>query len=156
MTKLHTVEITYTSVVIVQDGEDPAQVAKRCVCDICGDDSDPHIEVIGQITCMDELPLHWSGDAIPYGGDDTVFVRDIITAVKPKNIRIREVVTKNKCQCKLCGDIIESKHVHDFVRCKCGEIFTDGGKSYVRRGASDFSNIIDMTESYEEQYESDW
>jgi hypothetical protein len=70
--------------------------------------------------------------------------------------RTREVVVVNKCQCRLCEDIIESKNRHDFVRCKCGEIFTDGGKSYIRRGASDLNNIIDMSETYEEEYESDW
>jgi hypothetical protein len=71
-------------------------------------------------------------------------------------IRTRTVVVVNKCQCRQCGDVIESKHRHDFVSCKCGAIFTDGGKSYIRRGAKDFSDIIDMSESYEEEYEADW
>lgn len=39
----------------------------------------------------------------------------------------------NKIKCKLCGDIIESKHRHDFVTCKCGKISVDGGNSYQRR-----------------------
>jgi hypothetical protein len=42
------------------------------------------------------------------------------------------------------------------VSCKCGAIFTDGGKEYIRRGAQNFSDIIDMSEGYEEEYESDW
>ena len=71
-------------------------------------------------------------------------------------IRTREVVVVNKCQCRHCGDIIESKHRHDFVRCKCGSIFTDGGKSYIRRSANDLSDIIDMSETYTEEYESEW
>ena len=51
----------------------------------------------------------------------------------------------NRCKCRLCGTVIESKHRHDFVRCKCGEIFTDGGDDYIRRGAmTTFENIIDM------------
>lgn len=49
----------------------------------------------------------------------------------------------NKCQCRLCGDIIESKERHDYVRCKCGEIFTDGGDDYLHRGAKNLKNIID-------------
>lgn len=61
----------------------------------------------------------------------------------------RTVVVFNRCQCRLCGDIIESKHGHDFVSCKCGEIFTDGGKEYIRRGANDFDNIIDLSETYQ-------
>ena len=51
----------------------------------------------------------------------------------------------NRCKCKLCGDVIQSRHRHDFVRCKCGEIFTDGGEDYVRRGAmTSFENLIDL------------
>jgi hypothetical protein len=34
--------------------------------------------------------------------------------------------------CILCGDIMESKHRHDFVTCKCGESFLDGGDDYMR------------------------
>ena len=66
----------------------------------------------------------------------------------------REVVVVNKCQCRKCKDIIESKTRHDFISCKCGAIFTDGGKSYIRRGAQDLNDIIDMSETYEEEYES--
>jgi hypothetical protein len=71
-------------------------------------------------------------------------------------IRKREVVVTNKCQCRHCNDIIESKHRHDFVTCKCGAIFTDGGKEYIRRGAKDLNDIIDLSETYEEEYESNF
>ena len=69
--------------------------------------------------------------------------------------RTRTVVVVNKCQCAKCLDIIESKHRHDFVQCKCGAIFTDGGTEYVRRGG-EIENIIDMSETYEETFESEW
>jgi hypothetical protein len=36
-----------------------------------------------------------------------------------------------------CGDIIVSKHVHDFVGCRCGAIFVDGGMEYLRRGGEE-------------------
>lgn len=55
-------------------------------------------------------------------------------------------IIKNKAQCMKCGDVIESKHQHDFVRCKCGAIFTDGGTDYIRRGAEDISYIKDLSE----------
>ena len=55
-------------------------------------------------------------------------------------------ILRNRCMCANCGDIIESKSVHDFVQCKCGEIFTDGGTDYIHHGANKFSDIIDMTE----------
>lgn len=55
-------------------------------------------------------------------------------------------VTRNRCQCRVCDDIIESKTRHDFVRCRCGAIFTDGGTAYVRRGANSLDDIIDLSE----------
>ena len=50
----------------------------------------------------------------------------------------------NKLMCKLCGDVIESKTRHDFVRCKCKSIYVDGGKNYFRRGG-DIRNMIDLS-----------
>lgn len=40
----------------------------------------------------------------------------------------------NKAQCRICEDIIESKHRHDWVSCKGGHIFIDGGREYMRAG----------------------
>lgn len=71
-------------------------------------------------------------------------------------ILTREVVVVNKAQCRLCGDVIESTHRHDFKWCKCGEIAVDGGKAYIKRAAKDLANIIELSETYEEQYETDW
>lgn len=39
---------------------------------------------------------------------------------------------RNRAKCKLCNDIIESKHEHDYVTCKCGEISVDGGTEYYK------------------------
>ncbi len=41
---------------------------------------------------------------------------------------------RNRIRCNACGDVIESKHVHDFHSCKCGACFVDGGLEYKRRG----------------------
>ena len=38
----------------------------------------------------------------------------------------------NKLKCKKCGDIIQSKHRHDMVWCKCGAIAIDGGGDYCK------------------------
>lgn len=48
----------------------------------------------------------------------------------------------NKIQCRLCGYLVRSKNRHDFVRCKCGECFVDGGSWYQRYGANDLKNVI--------------
>lgn len=39
-----------------------------------------------------------------------------------------------KIKCLKCNDIVESKHIHDLRRCKCGAIFIDGGDKYTRIG----------------------
>lgn len=44
-----------------------------------------------------------------------------------------EKIIINKIQCKHCGEIIESKSVHNFVTCKCGSCSVDGGHYYLRR-----------------------
>ena len=56
---------------------------------------------------------------------------------------------KNAIQCKLCGEVIESKHVHDFVQCKCGACAVDGGHEYLRRCFRDKDCYIDLSESIE-------
>lgn len=55
-----------------------------------------------------------------------------------------ERIIRNAVRCKKCGDIIESKNVHDIIACKCGCCHVDGGKQYIRRG---------YTNSPEEDYE---
>ena len=41
-----------------------------------------------------------------------------------------------KLRCKKCGDIIESKHSHDFKWCKCHSCYIDGGNDYCRVGGN--------------------
>ena len=43
-------------------------------------------------------------------------------------------LVRNAIRCKHCGDIVESKSVHDFQECSCGACFVDGGLDYFRRG----------------------
>ena len=43
-------------------------------------------------------------------------------------------LTRNAAGCYRCGDVVESKTVHDFRSCRCGAIFVDGGLEYVRYG----------------------
>ena len=42
-------------------------------------------------------------------------------------------IIRNAIRCKKCGDIIESKSVHDFKFCSCGSCAVDGGDDYLRR-----------------------
>lgn len=42
-------------------------------------------------------------------------------------------IIRNAIRRKKCGDIIESKSVHDFKTCSCGAVSVDGGHEYLRR-----------------------
>ncbi len=69
------------------------------------------------------------------------------------NPRGENVPRTNKIRCKKCDDVIESKHHHDFKRCKCGEVFVDGGSSYFRAGwgsGVSFEDAIEVIQSAEE------
>lgn len=39
---------------------------------------------------------------------------------------------RNRIQCLLCYEVIESKFTHDYVTCKCGNVAVDGGRDYCR------------------------
>ena len=42
-------------------------------------------------------------------------------------------IIRNAIRCKKCGEVIESKCVHDFKFCSCGACAVDGGHEYLRR-----------------------
>lgn len=46
-------------------------------------------------------------------------------------------ILQNEAKCLKCGDQIYSAHRHDFKGCSCGNIFVDGGMSYIRHGFVD-------------------
>ena len=55
------------------------------------------------------------------------------------------MILKNAARCKKCGDIIESKYTHDFVRCSCGAIAVDGGRSYLKRSAMSMNDVEELS-----------
>jgi hypothetical protein len=55
------------------------------------------------------------------------------------------MILKNAARCKKCGDIIESKYTHDFVRCGCGAIAVDGGRSYLKRSAMSMNDVEELS-----------
>lgn len=63
-------------------------------------------------------------------------------------------IIKNAIQCKKCGDIIESKSVHDFVTCSCGACSVDGGHEYLRR-CGNMEDIIELSEIMPNEETSD-
>lgn len=55
-------------------------------------------------------------------------------------------LTRNAGKCAKCGDVIESKHRHDFRSCSCGAIFIDGGLDYQRCGWTSDGYFISLAE----------
>lgn len=43
------------------------------------------------------------------------------------------MIVQNAVICNKCDEFIVSKHRHDFVTCKCGNVSVDGGQAYLRR-----------------------
>lgn len=51
----------------------------------------------------------------------------------------------NKAQCLKCKEIIESKDVHDYKTCSCGNLSVDGGLEYCKRSCQDLLAYRDMS-----------
>lgn len=57
---------------------------------------------------------------------------------------------RNRAKCKLCNEIIESFHRYDIVKCKCGEIYIEGGSDFYKAGCSDWANFIRIDDNDKE------
>lgn len=57
-------------------------------------------------------------------------------------------IVRNRAQCNVCKDIVESLHRHDYRTCTCRSIAVDGGTDYIRRVGA-VRDITELTE-YEE------
>jgi hypothetical protein len=54
-------------------------------------------------------------------------------------------IVRNAARCHECGGEVESRTRWDFVSCKCGSIFVDGGKEYLRRGGAGIDSYTDLS-----------
>jgi hypothetical protein len=59
-------------------------------------------------------------------------------------------IKRNRCMCRICGDVIESSHSNDKTYCSCGRIFTNGGNSFIERGFTDDGDILPMDEYWQQ------
>ena len=65
------------------------------------------------------------------------------------------MIKRNAIRCKHCGDVIESKTLHDFVTCSCGCCSVDGGHDYLSRsfmhsGEEDYTELSETLAADEE------
>jgi hypothetical protein len=62
-----------------------------------------------------------------------------------------QVITRSRLRCVECNTVLESKHVHHYVTCRCpNKTMLDGGLEYVRYGGVDMDKIELMTEHGDE------
>jgi hypothetical protein len=55
------------------------------------------------------------------------------------------MIVRNSARCLECDTEIESVHRHDCQTCACGNVFVDGGKTYLRRGVRNPSTYMDTS-----------
>lgn len=60
-------------------------------------------------------------------------------------------ILKNSAKCLKCNETLNSKSRHDFNQCSCGNVFVDGGLSYIRRGVKDSEFFEDLSEVVEKE-----
>lgn len=83
-----------------------------------------------------DLPLDWNQDwgvmmRVQPDGTKVIDPDEYkIASLKPGE----SVILQNSGTCAECGSEMVSLFTHDFVSCKCGASFVDGGQSYLRRG----------------------
>ena len=80
-----------------------------------------------------KLPLVWEDGqfwrVLPW---ITILSGEPMRVVDPDAQTFQDSFSGPKIKCGNCDDVIQSKHVHDFVTCKCGATSIDGGSDYTR------------------------
>lgn len=80
--KLYTVEISVTAVVMAETEKEAHSVARFELTDIVRD-SDPDIDVHGEVKSLDRLPASWDPMCLPYGGDGETRLKDLLPQTEP-------------------------------------------------------------------------
>ena len=92
-------------------------------------------EVAGRKPCCLRIPRHQAGESCRI--KTRCRFKASADAEMQKKRFAEEIgmprIIRNAIRCKKCGDIIESKTVHDFKFCSCGSCAVDGGHDYLRR-----------------------
>ena len=66
---------------------------------------------------------------------------------------IAREILRNAIKCTHCGEVIESKHVHDLKCCKCGCVHVDGGLEYLRRGFTNGEDDYEELSEFGEEFD---
>ncbi|SOY56814.1 hypothetical protein [Cupriavidus taiwanensis] len=80
--KLFTVEVSVIAVVMAESLMDAHSVAVSEMRDIVRD-TDPDIDVHGELKALDRLPEGWDPMCLPYGGDGETRLKDLLPGTEP-------------------------------------------------------------------------
>ncbi len=59
-------------------------------------------------------------------------------------------IWSNAVRCRTCGELVRSRHRHDFRWCKCGTVAVDGGSWYSKRSVKEEADFEEMTELFDD------
>jgi hypothetical protein len=79
MSKLHYVELMFSVVVVVEDGETVEDVVGRHTYSIMRDLDEPRVIYAHPINSVHDEMGDWDKHHIPYGGDDTKRIEEWLT-----------------------------------------------------------------------------
>ena len=65
---------------------------------------------------------------------------------------LEPIIVRNAARCRACGDVVESRHRHDYRTCSCGKVSVDGGHAYLRR-CGEIEHCEDLSEVVEPSVE---
>lgn len=84
------------------------------------------------------------GRAVPQG--ETASTLRTPSDLDPQPVAPKKRIVRNRARCTKCDTVIESRYRWDWVACKCGTVFVDGGTDYLRRGFDQESDIEELSE----------
>lgn len=61
---------------------------------------------------------------------EAILFAETLSQIITEDDKVASIPEVNAAKCLCCGDIIESKHRHDYVSCSCGMCAVDGGHDY--------------------------
>ena len=62
-----------------------------------------------------------------------------------KDLNGKPALVVNRAQCLNCGDVLISKHRHDYVSCCCGSLSLDGGLDYLKRSYINAGDVLELS-----------
>jgi hypothetical protein len=61
------------------------------------------------------------------------------------------IIVRNRAQCTLCKEILESEFEYDRKGCSCGNLSVDGGLIHLSRSCRTVGSFIEFSEWFNEQ-----